>query len=97
MAVKLDLNNRQFQEDWFAFGKEERNAVLESCVKLSAMTWERIYRDAGFKWELIQSRRGDIGERIHSIRVTRRMRAVVQRAGDYLEFSSLHPDHDSAY
>jgi hypothetical protein len=25
------------------------------------------------------------------------MRAVVKRSGDFLEFLTLHPDHDSAY
>ena len=48
MAIRLDLNNREFQSQWFALEKEERNAVLNSCIKIAAITWEELYRDKGF-------------------------------------------------
>lgn len=76
--------------------KEERKAVTSTCVKLSAMTWEEIYRDRGLRWELIESRTSKDGSRIYSIRVTRKVRAVALRNGNILRLLSLHPDHDSA-
>ena len=61
------------------------------------MEWKDIYRDQGLRWELIQSRTGPKGERLYSIRITQKVRAVVKRSGDFLEFLTLHADHDSAY
>jgi hypothetical protein len=95
--VQLDLNNSVFQRTWFALEKEERHTVLQSCVRLASLDWEHLYRDRGFRWELIHSRRAADGSRLYSIRMTKRMRAVAQCDGEFLVFFSLHPDHDSAY
>ena len=97
MPILLDLNNQAFQVSWFALEKEERVAVLQTCVKLSEMEWNDLYRDKGLHWEMVKSQTASDGSRIYSIRVTRKVRAVVRREGNYLEFLSLHPDHDSAY
>jgi hypothetical protein len=97
MPVRLDLNNPNFQERWFSLEKEERITVLQSCIKIASLDWAEIYRDKGLRWELIQSRAGPGEARLCSIRLGRKMRAVVKRSGDFLEFLTLHPDHDSAY
>lgn len=97
MPVRLDLNNPEFQQVWFALEREECAAVLQTCVKLASMEWDSVYRDKGLRWEPIQSRVAPRGDRLYSIRITRKMRAVVKRSGDFLEFLTLHPDHDSAY
>jgi hypothetical protein len=97
MPVLLDLNNRTFQADWFALEKEERGAVLQTCIKLAAMEWNDVFRDKGLHWELIKSHASRDGQRLYTIRVTRKCRAIVRHEGDYLEFLSLHSDHDSAY
>jgi len=97
MPILLDLNNQAFQVSWFALEKEERVAVLQTCVKLSEMEWNDLYRDKGLHWEMVKSQTASDGSRIYSIRVTRKVRALVRREGNYLEFLSLHPDHDSAY
>jgi hypothetical protein len=55
------------------------------------MDWNSIYRDMGLRWELIQSRTGPANERLYSIRITQKVRAVVKRSGELLEFLSLHP------
>ncbi len=57
-AVKLDLNNPVFQKHLFALSKEEQVTVLRTLRKLSQMTWNQIYQDRGFKWELVYSRTG---------------------------------------
>lgn len=56
-----------------------------------------IYRDKGLRWGLIQSRNGPGGERLYSIRVSQKIRAVVRRSGEFMEFLTLHAEHDSAY
>ena len=97
MAIRLDLNNREFQRQWFSLEKETRITVLQSCVKLAGLDWDALYRDKGFHWEMIQSRRAADGSRLYSIRMAKKMRAVVRRSGEFLEFLTLHQDHDSAY
>jgi len=97
MPIRLDLNNPVFQEQWFSLEKEDRIAVLNCCGKLAALDWNAIYRDKGLRWELIQSRTGTGKERLYTIRITQRTRAVVKRSGDFLEFLTVHVDHDSAY
>jgi hypothetical protein len=97
MPIRLDLNNRVFQSQWFRLEKEDRNAVLQSCIKLAALDWDALYRDKGFRWELIHSRRAPDGSKLYSLRIAKKMRAVARRSGDFLELLTLHPDHDSAY
>jgi hypothetical protein len=97
MPIRLDLNNQIFQAQWFRLEKDERNAVLAACIKLASLSWEQLYADKGFRWELIHSRRAPDGSKLHSIRITKKMRAVVKRSEDFLEILTLHPDHDSAY
>lgn len=95
--IRLDLNNPVFQKQWFSLEKAERMAVLNCCTKMAAMDWTTLYRDKGLRWELIQSRTDAHGQRLYSIRITQKIRAVVRRSGDFLEFLTLHTDHDSAY
>ena len=68
MAIRLDLNNRGFQRQWFALEKEEPEAVLQSCVKVLDT-----HRS-------IQSRRAPDGSCLYSIRIANKMRAVVRRS-----------------
>jgi hypothetical protein len=97
MAAKVDLNHDGFQQDWFALPKDQQLAILAACRKIKSLTWEQIYRDKGLRWEAIKTRAADDGSRLYSIRLTGKMRAIVRRKGEYLEFLSLHADHDSAY
>lgn len=97
MPVRLDLNNAVCQEHWFALEKEEQLSVLHCCGQLAGMEWDAIYGDKGLRWELIQSRAGRDKERLYSIRMSRKVRAVVKRSGEFVEFLTLHADHDSAY
>ena len=97
MPIRLDLNNPTFQEHWFSLEKEEQLAVLHCCGKLASMEWDAIYRDKGLRWELIHSRTGREKERLYTIRMTRKVRAVVRRNGEFIEFLTLHADHESAY
>jgi hypothetical protein len=95
--VVLDLNNPVFQESWFALEREDTLAVLATLKKLRQLEWDQLYRERGLRWEAILSRPGPAGKRLYSLRVTRRVRAVAYRDGDFLRLLSLHADHDSAY
>jgi hypothetical protein len=95
--ILLDLSNPAFQAEWFALERDEGLAVLSALKKLHQMDWEQLYRDRGFRWEAILSRKGPAGQRIYSLRVTRRARALAYREGDFLRLLSIHPDRDSAY
>ena len=83
--IQLDLSNPECQANLFSLGK------------LEAMTWHPLQSSKGLRWELIQSRQGPHGERLYSLRVTRRCRALAWRDGPWLQLLSLHPNHHSAY
>jgi hypothetical protein len=95
--LQLDLNNPEFQEQLFALEKDSQRSVLSTLGKLSKMTWEGVYRDAGLKWEALVSRVGPHGGRLYSVRIGKAFRAVAYRQDDWLRILSLHPDHGSAY
>lgn len=95
--VLLDLNTPEFQKQLFQLGKEDLHRVLLTLKKLLQMTWDQVYRDAGLNWETIGSRARQPREKVYSLRVSRKFRAVVVREGNWMRFASLHPDHDSAY
>jgi hypothetical protein len=89
----LNLNDPEFQLDWFQLEKTESLALLKTMRKLRSLTWEQVYEDRGLRWELAR----DLGEaRFYSIRVTQKCRALVRRVDEFVVFVSLHPDHDSA-
>jgi hypothetical protein len=95
--VALDLNNPEFQQNWFALEREVALAVLVALRKIHRMEWNELYSDRGLHWEAILSRSGPSGQRLYSFRVTRRVRGVAYRDGDFLRLLSLHSDHDSAH
>ncbi len=97
MSVRLDLNNPVFQQTLFSLQNNEQLAVLYTLEKISKLEWNDVYRDKGLRWELIQSKSGPHGERLYSLRVTKKIRATVYRDGETLKLLNLHPDHDSAY
>ncbi len=97
MIVRLDLNNPEFQKEWFGLEKEDFAASRTSLKKLASMTWEQVYLDKGLRWEKIQSVKTGNGRELYSVRLSKKHRAVVHRKHAFMIFVSLHPDHDSAY
>jgi hypothetical protein len=95
--ILLDLNNPAFHVGSFALERDDALAVLSTLRKLHKMEWEQLYRDRVLHWEAVLSQKGPAGQRIYSLRITVRMRALAYREGDLLRFLSIHPDHDSAY
>jgi len=94
--IRLDLNCPVFQKNWFDLEKPDQAAVLGTLRKLSRMSWNQIYHDPGWKWEVIYSQKGPHGKPLYSYRVGIQFRALAYREGEWLRILSLHPGHDSA-
>lgn len=95
--IRLDLNNPDFQTQLVALTKPAQTETLGTFRKLLQMSWVQIYQDRGLNWEKIESRRGPHAQALYSFRISRKIRALGYRDGDYLRVLSIHEDHDSAY
>ena len=95
--IDFDLNYSEFQRDLLGLEKEDAFTLLNTLRKVRQMTWGQVYRDKGLNWETIHSRGGPNGQRLYSVRISKKIRAVVYREGDMMVLLLLHPDHDSAY
>jgi len=95
--VRLDLNNAEFQESFLSLEIAELKQVMASLRRLRGLGWQGLYEHSGFRWEAIAHIRAPNGAKAYSVRLSRRIRAIVYRDGDFLRFISLHADHDSAY
>ena len=94
---RLDLNSPEFLEVFFQLEASELKQVVKSLRRLQGLDWNGLYRHTGFQWEAIEHLRAPNGARIHSLRLSQRIRALAFRDAEYLRFVSLHPEHDSAY
>jgi hypothetical protein len=70
---------------------------LLRCGDCASWIGNTPYRHTGFQWELIEHLTAPNGAKVHSLRLSQRIRAIAFRDGDFLRLISLHPDHDSAY
>lgn len=95
--VRLDLNSSQFQDDFFALETAELKQVIASLRRLRQLEWDVVYSHPGLNWEVIDHIKTPNGAKACSIRLSRKIRAIGYREGDFLRLVSLHPDHDSAY
>ncbi len=95
--VRLDLNNPQFQDAFFTLETAELQQVAASLRRLRQMDWESVYSHSGLNWEALDHIRTPNGAKACSLRLSRKIRAIGYRDGDFLRLVSLHPDHDSAY
>lgn len=95
--IKIDMNNPEFQKDFFSLEKSEQLALVKTLKKISQLNWVQLYSDHGLKWEMILSKQTPSGERIYSFRFSKKYRATALRQNDFLRLLTLHVDHDSAY
>jgi len=95
--MRLDLNNPVFQAQLFKLSKQDQLGILGTLKKILMLTWNQVYVDKGLNWEAILSKTGPHGSRLHTIRVSKKFRAVVYRKENQMRFLTLHPDHNSAY
>ncbi|TAK75296.1 MAG: hypothetical protein EPO11_05650 [Gammaproteobacteria bacterium] len=97
IEIKIDMNNPDFQRDFFHLEKNEQVALINSLKKIRQLSWNKLYTDNGLKWEVILSKTTSSGHRIYSFRFSQKYRATAFREGDFLRLLSLHTDHDSTY
>ena len=95
--IRLDLNSPEFQDVLFRLQSDDLKHVMASLRRLRDLEWTTLYRHTGFQWEAIEHLKAPNGARVHSLRLSQRIRALAYRDGDFLRVLSLHPDHDSAY
>lgn len=95
--IKIDMNNPEFQRDFFALEKVEQLALIKTLKKIKQLTWTQLYSDKGLRWEAILSKQTSAGEKIYSFRFSQKYRATALRQNDFLRLLTLHADHDSAY
>ena len=95
--VRLDLNSPEFQDVFFRLELSELKQVVASLRRLCELDWNTVYRHTGFRWEAIAHLKAPNDARVHSRRLSQKVRAVAYRDGDFLRLTSLHPDHESAY
>jgi len=81
----------------FRLQSDDLKQVMASLRRLRDLEWSTLYRHTGFQWEAIEHLKAPNGARVHSFRLSQRIRALAYRDGDFLRVLSLHPDHDSAY
>jgi hypothetical protein len=95
--VTVNINDPEFITQLAALEPDQLKAFFAMLRKLLKLDWHAIYRDAGLNWEYIRDSERLHGERLYSIRITKKFRAVVKRTGDTVHFIIVVPDHDSAY
>ena len=96
--VRLDLNNPEFQRTLFALQKARAVEVIGTLRKIAAMTWGQVYQDKGLRWERIESLPApEGGQVVYSLRITRSMRALAYRQGEFMRFLLVSADHDATY
>lgn len=93
----LDLNSPAFLDVFLRLGPADLAQVATTLDRLRRLDWPALYRHAGFRWEAVDHVPTPTGAKAHSVRLSRKIRAIGYRDGDYLRLVSLHPDHDSAY
>ena len=94
--VRLDLNSPEFQDVFFRLEQAELKQVVASLRRLRDLDRNTLYSHAGFHWEAIAHLKTPQGGKAYSLRLSRKVRAIAFREGDFLRLVSLHPDHDSA-
>ena len=95
--MRLDLNSPELQDVFFRLEAGELRQVVAGLRRLRALSWDDLYRHTGFRWEAIEHLRAPNGAKVHSLRLSQRIRVVGYRDGELLRLISLHPDQDSAY
>lgn len=95
--IKIDLNNPQFQSDFFNLEKKEQSALLKTLKLIAQIDWPSAHKIRGLNLEMIISKKTKNNHPLYSLRFSQKYRAVVIREGEFMRFLSLHTDHDSAY
>lgn len=95
--VVLDINSPDFLGTFLSLRGPELEQVASGLGQLRGLEWQTVYTLKGLNWEAVSHLLAPNGSKMYSIRLSRKIRALVYREADFMRFISLHPDHDSAY
>jgi hypothetical protein len=95
--VELDLNLSTFLDVFLSLRGAELEQVARGLEQLRSLDWQTVYTSKGLNWEAVDHISAPNGNKVYSIRFSKKTRALVYREGNIMRFISLHPDHDSAY
>lgn len=96
-TARLDLTDPDLKDALARLPERGRKEALDTFRKIVQMTWPQIYRDKGLNWEKIKSRPGPAGHCLYSFRISRKIRGVAYRQGEFMRVLAIHEDHDAAY
>ena len=95
--IQLDLNSPEFLDVFFRLEPDDLKQVVKALRRLRDLDWDGLYGHTGFRWEAIEHLKVGGGNKVYSLRLSQRIRAVGFRDGTFLRLISLHPEHDSTY
>ena len=95
--IVLDLNSPAFLDVFLRLESSDLLQVAKSLDRIRKLDWATVYQATGLNWEAIRHIRTSSGTTAYSVRLSKKIRAIAYRDGEFLRFISLHPDHDSAY
>ncbi len=95
--IKIDLNNQEFQNNFFNLEKQEQTALIKTLKIIHELEWNTLYKSKGLRWEMISSKKTPAGQPIYYFRFSKKYRALALRDQEFLRILSLHVDHDGAY
>jgi hypothetical protein len=95
--VVLDINSPDFLEVFLSLRGPELEQVASGLEQLRGLEWQTVYTLKGLNWEAVSHLSAPNGSKVYSIRLNKKIRALVYREANFMRFISLHPDHDSAY
>jgi hypothetical protein len=95
--VILDINAPEFLTVFLSLRGPDLEYVASSLNYIRGLDWQTVYTSKSLNWEVVRHLTGSNGNRLHSIRLSKKIRALVYRQDNFMRFVSLHPDHDSAY
>lgn len=93
--IILDLNEPEFQNEFFELQKDEQLSLLNTLKKIAKQSWEQLYKDSGINWESI-SQKSKKGDNIYSFRFSKKYRGTARRENNFMVLVGLFTDHDSA-
>jgi hypothetical protein len=95
--VILDINSPEFLEVFLSLRSSDLEQVARGLEQLRGLDWQTVYTLKGLNWEAINHLPAPNSSKVYSIRLSKKIRALVYRDANFMRFISLHPDHDSAY
>ncbi len=105
MNVKVDRNFNRFQNDVAALTDDELVKIMKQFSHIEKLTWTMVQaqtsrtqgESGGLNWKKLDGQKTSLGDQVHSLRMSKTVRARAFRSAEYMVFLSLHPKHGAEY